>query len=173
MVTLILISLVVLFLFRGDYVEYGRFKVKNFGLALMVAAIIAIALTTMLSEILPNRQVPGDAIALYTMNRADPTLEGRMFLGSGLISEKPSYQWNYYDAEGSLVDDYAPIYDSHYEIHKFLDQSEGNAYLVIYHDDYKYQWLRAFALFPSDMGPTRYDFHLPTNAIVPEIDVQP
>jgi hypothetical protein len=150
--------------------------VANFFMVPLVAGVFGFIILMFASLMLPSIDVPDERIQLIALNRSEPQISGRAFLGSGYIETGRAWEYiEYYPEEGYDHPDVVPLYSRYYTVHNYRDQPAGSdsAYLIKYKKAFAYDWFKYIVFFPSDRGPTLYEFHTPSDSIIPEVDIQP
>lgn len=175
MITILVVTLFIVLISVKLWNDSDGFNKEMFATMCVVGVVAGFLVALFSSLLLPSKLAPNDRIDLYTLKRGDPQLEGRFFLGTGIVDSNPVWEFNTVVSRNPLTLDegYVPANSYHYQIRKVLDQETGSAYLQTYHHDFAQPWFKYIALFPNDSGPALYEFHLPVNAIIPDIQAQP
>lgn len=156
--------------------ENQKLPIANFFVVPLVTATFSVLGLMLISLALPSKNVPAEKIQLIALNRSEPQISGRAFLGSGYIETDRAWEYiEYYPEQGYDHPDTVPLYSRYYTVRNYRDQPAGSdsAYLIKYKKAYAQDWFKYIALFPNDRGPVLYEFHTPEDSIIPEVDIQP
>ncbi|KKU33092.1 hypothetical protein A3K29_04865 [Candidatus Collierbacteria bacterium RIFOXYB2_FULL_46_14] len=174
MLLTITIVLVALFLTRKNFISDKGVDRESALFYTLGISVLSLVFVLFFGLGLPTRDVPDETIRLETMNLSMPEVSGSFFLGTGYIGSDEYYKYRYYVGDTNILRDGKVIRynDDVALINLIRDQTDGTAYVVVYRSEFKQEWFRWIAFFPSNTGPTVYDFHLPVDSIIPEIDIQ-
>ncbi len=183
MLTPIIVLLIGLLIFRKVYfyadpdIRDSRpsFDKEMFILVAIVAIFAGLLTGVLTSMAFPTVSVANDPVKLETMDISGPEIQGRFFLGSGYIDSEEYYVFRYYvpGMNNVLRDGKVYRYEPRYQVINLIrDQEADSAYYVTYHYEFAWDWAKWLAYSPMDTTPEIYDFHIPANAIVPQISIQ-
>jgi len=183
MITVILVAIFISYLTRSlmfdlefdreSHIMFRKFSPLTLWAFIFMGLLAGLLVSLIIGTFLPMTQVANDPIQLETLNLGSPEIEGHFFLGSGTIDTEEYYLYRYYEGDDRLRDGKIIRYrDDLAIVYLVRDQEANKAFLSTFGYEWKYSWETLIGLIPGKVGAKVYEFHVPVDSIVPEIDIQ-